>query len=217
MTTYIPISSTPAAALTRILDHVPKGYTRYTCGTIKPNKIGALIHKFRDRHNIHASAVQRFLSKKQDKANAFLTVYLPSCNEDAAAVIVPDTVSWLLLFTEGELNAPETLSSVTVKPHLSWLGYELVRHAFQGKTRWTWRRSKADMEGLFGRLGELCNRRQWREVERFLQNAANQPGFHGVREQTYRLCQTAKLRGYDGLIPHLYHMRKIKHGKPAVT
>jgi len=216
MTSHIPISPTPAASLVRILDNVPKGYTRYTCGIIKADKIGALVDKFRIRHGIHINAAQRFNRKKEGHANALLTVYFPAPKNNAAAVTISEPVPWLLQFTQGELDSREILSDVTQKPHFQWLGYELIRHTFQGKTRWTWRRSKADMEGLFGQLGELCNRRQWREVERFLQSAANQPGFHGVREQTYRLCQAAKLRGYDGPIPHLYHMRKIKHGNPVV-
>jgi len=128
-------------------------------------------------------------------------------------MIVSDTVPWLLQFTFGELDSPEMLTDVTDKPRLQWLGYELVRHAFRGKTSWTWRRSKEEMEGLFGWLVEKCDRRQWREVERLLQSAAREPGFHGIREQTYQLCQAAQQRGYDGPIPHLYYMQKIKHGE----
>jgi len=105
---------------------------------------------------------------------------------------------------------------VTAKPCLKWLDYELVQHAFRGKTSWTWRRSKEKEEGLFGLLIEKCGRQQWRDVERLLQNAACEPGFHGIREQTYRLYQTAQRRGYDGPIPHLYYMQKIKHGEPVV-
>jgi len=216
MAIQIPISSTPAASLDRILDNVPKGYTRYTCGTIKEDKIQKLVDKFRIRHNIHASPTQRFTRKKKGRANALLTVYLPLCNADASAVTISDTVPWLLQFTSGELDSHEKLLDVTDKPCLQWLGYELVRHAFRGKTSWTWRRSKEDVEGLFGRLGELCNRRQWREVEQLLQSAAREPGFHGIREQTYQLCQAAQRRGYDGPIPHLYYMSKIKHGEPVV-
>jgi len=216
MTIQIPISSTPAASLTRILDNVPKGYTRYTFGTIKADKIRKLVEKFRIRHSIHASPEQRFNRKKKGKANALLTVYLPVHNTDADAMTISDAVPWLLQFTSGELDSHENLLDVTDKPCLQWLGYELVRHAFRGKTSWTWRRSKEKIEGLFGMLAELCHRQQWREVERFLQRAASQPGFHGIREQTYQLCQIAQRRGYNDPIPHLYYMRKIKHGEPVV-
>jgi len=217
MHTYTPISPTPAASLARILDNIPKGYTRHTCGVIKAEKIRKLVEKFRTRHSIHASPEQRFNRKKKGKANALLTVYLPPAKEDAAVMTVSDTVPWLLQFTSGELDSPETLTDVTDKPRLQWLGYELVRHAFRGKTSWTWRRSKEKMEGLSGLLVEKCDRRQWREVERFLQHAASEPGFHGVREQTYQLCQAAQQRGYDGPIPHLYYMQKIKHGEPFIA
>jgi len=213
MTIYIPISPTPAASLTRILDNVPKGYTRYTCGTIKADKIGALVNKFRIRHSIDASPAQRFNRKKKGKANALLTVYLPPPPKDIETVTISKPVPWLLQFTSGELDSPETLTNVTDKPHLQWLGYELVRHTFRGKTSWTWRRNKEEEVGLFGLLAEKCDRRQWREVERLLQSAANEPGFHGIREQTWRLCEAAKQRGYDGPIPHLFYMQKIKHGE----
>jgi len=216
MAIQIPISPTPVASLTRILDNIPKGYRRYTSGTIKANKIDALVDKFSRRHSIHISPTQRFNRKKKGRANALLTVYLPPLKEDASVITVSDAVPWLLQFTSGELDSHEVLADVTTKPRLQWLGYELVQHTFRGKTSWTWRRSKEEEEGLFGLLIEKCDRQQWREVERLLQSAASQPGFHGIREQTYRLCQAAQRRGYEDPIPHLYYMQKIKHGEPVV-
>lgn len=199
-----PIATTTAAALSRVLDNVPKGYSRYTMGTIKVEKLGALVHKFHERHAIGASPSQRHTRKKHGRANALLTIYYPPEAEMA---------QWLLLFTQGALESHEKLREVTEKPRLTWLGYELVRHAFRGKTSWTWKREKTEMEGLFGLLVEQCNRRDWRNVEKTLERAAKQPGFHGVREQTWQLCQEAKRRGYNGHLPMLFYMQKHSHGE----
>lgn len=198
-----PIATTTAAALSRVLDNVPKGYSRYTTGTIKVEKVRALAQKFHERHAIGASSSQRHTRKKHGRANALLTVYCPP---------YLNTAHWLLLFTQGTLDTHEILREVTEKPRLIWLGYELVRHAFYGKTNWTWRREKAEMEGLFGLLVELCSRRDYRKVQETLEKAARQPGFHGVRGQTWRLCEEAKRRGYTGPIPHLFFMQKHSHG-----
>jgi len=209
-----PLSVTCAAALSRVLDNVPKGYTRYTRDVIRVEKIAHLVEKFRDRHAIHVSPTQRYLRKKKGQANALLTVHFSTPTAEGAASMASTAAQWLLQFTPGELDSPETLVNVADKPPLQWLEYELVRHAARGKTSWTWRRSKEEMQALFGMLVELCQRQQWREVERFLQRAAHQPGFHGVREQTWRLCEAAKQHGYQGPIPHLFYMQKIKHGGP---
>jgi len=213
MPLYIPISRTSAAALTRIMDNVNKGYTRYVSGTIAADKICALTQKFRDRHLVHFSPAQRHTRKKNGLANALLTVYLPSSKTDAIA----DTAQWILLFTQGELHTPEMLRDVTKKPRLEWLGYELFRHTFRGRTSWTWRRTKEEMQYLLDLLTTQCRSQQWSAVALTLKRVASQPGFHGVREQSYRLCQEAQRRGYDGSTPHLYFMRKIKHGEPIVV
>jgi len=165
--------------------------------------------------------MQRFARKKENKTNALLTLYLSNFQreaaDDAETIYLSDTAQWLLQFTPGELASPEKLRNVTNKPRLQWLGYELVRHTFQGKTRWTWQRPKKEEEDLFDLMNELCRRKQWREVERLLTSAASQPGFHGVREQTWRLGLVAERLGYDGPIPPLYFMRKIKHGERFVA
>lgn len=199
-----PIATTTAAALSRVLDNVPKGYSRYTTGTIKAEKVSALARKLHERHAIGASPSQRHTRKKHGRANALLTVYCPPGAEIA---------QWLLLFTQGTLDSHENLRDVTDKPRLIWLGYELVRHAFRGKTNWTWKRERNEMEGLFGLLVEQSNRRDWKNVEKTLEKAAKQPGFHGVRGQTWQLCEEAKRRGYSGPLPILFYMQKHSHGE----
>lgn len=199
-----PIATTHAAALSRIIDNVPKGYTFYTKGMISLTKLNKLITKFHQLHIIGASPSQRHTRKKNHKANALLTLYCPSWEKE---------VFWLLQFTEGALDSHEKLQSVLKKPRLTWLGYELVRHSFKGKTNWTWKREAIEMSGIFGLLIEQCNRKQWHKVKNTLESAAKQPGFHGVREQTWKLYQEAIKRGYPFDLPFLYFMQKISHGE----
>lgn len=198
-----PFAETESAALSRVLDNVPKGYIHYTKGTIDAARAQDLARKFHEIHAIGASPSQRHTRKKHGKANAILAVYYPPW---------ADTAHWILLFTAGELDSHEVLHDVTRKPYLTWLNYELVRQPFRGKTSWTWRRTKSEMEGLFGLLAEQIHRGDWGSVQKTLEKAAKQPGFHGVREQTWRLCEAAKRNGYDGPIPKLFYMQKQSHG-----
>lgn len=199
-----PISETHAAALSRVLTNVPRGYTRYSSGTIRADRAYDLAQKFHQIHHIGASPSQRHTRKKKGKANAVLVMFKPPKTE---------TVSWLLLFTEGNLEQHEKLQHVTHKQRLKWLGYELVRRPTRrGRVGWTWRRTKEEMEGLVGLLIEKCNRREWREVGIILERAANQPGFHGVREQSKKLQQIAVKKGYSRELPFLFYLDKISHG-----
>jgi len=124
-------------------------------------------------------------------------------------------VDWLLMVTDGSgpVWEEETLRSVEDKRRLQWLGYELVRHPARGKTSWTWRRPKADMEALYALLAEQANRKHWGAVAATLQRVARQPGFAGVREQSWMLIQEARRRGHQGEVPHLYFVQKVKHGE----
>ena len=63
-------------------------------------------------------------------------------------------------------------------------------------------------------LAELAGKRAWGAVGDLLTRLANQPGFHGEREQTWALCQEARRRGYIGKLPPLFYMQKIAHGEP---
>lgn len=124
-------------------------------------------------------------------------------------------VSWLLLATAGggAVWNEETLKSV-VDDRLQWLGYELVRHPVRGQTSWTWRRPKEAMAELYAVLTELLIRRRPDDVASTLARIARQPGFAGVREQSWRLCEFARQRGYEGELPHLFYLEKIPHGIP---
>lgn len=198
-----PISRSKTAALSRITDSIPKGYCRYTSGTVSSEKAERLVHKLHDRHHIGATPAQRITRKKHRKANAILVVYWP---ESAAEV------HWLILFTVGELDAHEQLREVTDKRRLAWLGYELVRHPTRGATSWTWRRPKSEMEEHYVMLDDALKKHHHGVVADHLARLANQPGFHGVRAQSWTLFQHARKHGYHGELPHLYYVQKVPHG-----
>jgi len=198
-----PIARSKTAALSRILDSIPKGYCRYVFGQVKAEKGERLIRKLHERHAIGATPAQRITRKKKGKANAILVIYWPDGVE---------TVQWLMLFTRGELDFPEQLGEVTDKPRLAWLGYELVRHPARGVTSWTWRRPKAEMRELYSMLRVALAMQRQGDVAEALARIANQPGFHGVRQQSWALCQHARHNGYSGELPHLFFLQKVSHG-----
>ena len=198
-----PIAKSKSAALSRIIDSIPKGYTRYTCGTVKTSKAIGLANKLHVLYGIGCTPAQRITRKKHNKANALLVMYRPEGAE---------FVDWLMLFTKGEGTEREQLGNVTDKPRLIWLGYELVRQPNRGSTSWTWRRPKSEMSEHYIQLKEALSKHHQRIVAEHLQRIANQPGFHGVREQSWTLCQFASQNGYAGELPYLFYLQKIAHG-----
>nr|WP_294866566.1 hypothetical protein [uncultured Pseudogulbenkiania sp.] len=198
-----PIARSKTAALARVLDSVPKGYNRYTSGTVRPDKAEQLARKFHRLYGIGCTPSQKATRRLHGKANCLLVMYWPEGTEK---------VEWLLLATEGTGLESERLSSVERKPRLLWLGYELVRHPNQGRTSWTWRRPACEMAEHFLILREHGKRRQFNAMAALLQRLANQPGFHGVREQTWELCREARRVGYSEDLPHLFFVQKLSHG-----
>lgn len=198
-----PIACSKTAALIRILDSVPKGYHRYTPGTVNAAKAEALANKFHALYGIGCSPVQRMARKSKGIANAVLAMYWP---EGA------DQVSWMLLATGGTGLEAERLRLVDEKPRLSWLGYELVRRSVQGRTSWTWRRPREEMAELHALLAHQANLKHQKALEDTLMRIARQPGFGGVRAQSWTLCQEAHRRGYSGQLPHLFFLQKVSHG-----
>lgn len=202
-----PIARTEAAALSRLIYSVTRGYLRYTSGTISADKAEYLANKFHRIHHIAATPSQRYSRKRKGLANATLVMYWP---EEAK------TVHWLLLFTDGELNSHEKLRHVEAKHRLQWIRYELYRYTMKGRLSWSFKRPKGDMEALIGLLHERLNRRDYSAVERLLEQAASQPGFRGVKAQSWELNQIAKNKGYPRELPFLYYIRKISHGDKLV-
>jgi len=198
-----PIARSKSAALARILDSIPKGYHRYTSGTVPTSKAISLVKKFHERYAIAASSSKRITRKKAGLANALLVMFWP---ENA------ERVEWLMLVTNGKGFEYEKLQDITSKPRLTWLGYEFVRRAERGRTAWTCRRPQSEMAEHYALLAYLCNTRKYAAVEALLQRLANQPGYHGVREQTWQLGQEAIRRGYQGELPFLFLMQKVPHG-----
>jgi hypothetical protein len=66
-------------------------------------------------------------------------------------------------------------------------------------------------------LDELLKKRHWGAVNGLLSRAAAQPGSHGVRGQSWRLCQEARRRGYPDELPLLFYMSKVAHGERIVV
>lgn len=130
----------------------------------------------------------------------------------------PAKVSWVLLATEGKgpVHEQEQLRSVLDSRRLVFLGYELVRYAQRGKTSWTWRRTKPEMADLYALLASQLNARQTNAVAQTLLRISRQPGFSGVRKQSWELCQFARSRGYAGALPHLYYVEKVGQGERLV-
>lgn len=229
-----PIATSKTAALSRVLDSVPKGYIYFTAGTCAAGKAERLAQKFHELYGIGCTPAQRITRKKHGLANALLVLFWPSGLESESASDVSPAqptergsaepvsclpmgtpVNWLLLVTEGSgpVWESEKLRLVQEKPRLNWLGYELVRHTVRGKTTWTWRRTKEAMENLYQLLGEQLNRRHQSAVAGTLERVARQPGFAGIREQSWLLCAFARQRGYDGPLPHLFYVQKVSHGE----
>lgn len=199
-----PIARSKTAALTRVLDCVPRGYTRYTRGQIKGDKIASLANKFHRLYQIGASPGQRLIRKRHGIANALLVIYWPAESEIA---------HWLLLVTTGSGFENEQLSLVTSKPRLHWLNYELTRYASRGRTSWTWRRGKDEMAEYYQVVESLAGSRNTSRMSAFLVSLARQPGFHGVREQTKTLFAEARRRGYAEELPVIFHVQKVSHGE----
>lgn len=200
-----PIANSKTAALARVLDSVPKGYHRYTCGTVPAAKVKALANKFHALYGVGCTPAQRITRKAKGVANTVLVLYYPEGAE---------TVEWLLLATNGTGLEREAWRLVTDKPRLTWLGYELTRHTSRGRAVWTWRRTRQEMAELHALLALQANLRHYAAVSDTLERIARQPGFHGVRAQSWALGQEAQRRGYPGQLPKLFYLQKVSHGEP---
>ncbi|VBO96077.1 hypothetical protein [Burkholderia pseudomallei] len=203
MPAFTPIARSKTAALARVLDVIPKGYCRYTHGVVSANKAEQLARKFHQRYGVGCTPAQRVTKRKRGLTNALLVMYWPEgCQQ----------VTWLMLATDGDGMVGETLLGIADKPRLVWLGYELVRRPEGGRTAWTWRRPSSEMAEHHALIAEYSNKRNVNALGGRLQALANQPGFHGVREQSKRLFEEARRRGYVGDLPNLYYVRKVAHG-----
>lgn len=138
------------------------------------------------------------------------------CVEDAVMALPENSpVAWLLLVTvgNGAVYEQELLRCVTGKRRLVFCGYELVRQPVRNKAAWTFRRTGDEMREWFALLEEQLRRRKPAAVAESLCRLAHQPGFAGVREQSWRLYQFVRQHGYDGELPFLYFVQKVGHGE----
>lgn len=199
-----PIAKNKTAALSRVLDMVPRGYHRYISGTVQVAKAEALAQKFHARYGIGCTPAQRLTRKAKAVANTVLVMYWPE---------TADCVEWLLLATDGSGLDGEALRFVDHSPRLTWLGYELVRHPARGRAVWTWRRTKDEMADWHALVAFQASQRQYAALAETLKCVSRQPGFHGVRAQSWSLLQEARRRGYPGEFPQLLFVQKISHGE----
>ncbi|CAM2162049.1 conserved hypothetical protein [Burkholderia latens] len=186
---------------------VPRGYHRYISGTVRAPKAEALAQKFHARYGIGCSPAQRLTRKGKGVANAVLVMYWPETT---------DRVEWLLLATDGSGLDSEAMHIVGDSPRLTWLGYELVRHPTRGRAVWTWRRPKDEMAELHTLVAFQASQRHYAALAETLQRISRQPGFHGVRTQSWCLFQEARRRGYPGELPYLFFLQKVSHGERLV-
>lgn len=170
-------------------------------------KVKALANKFHALYGVGCTPAQRVTRKAKGVANTVLVLYYPEGAE---------TVEWLLLATNGTGLEREAWRLVTDKPRLTWLGYELARHTSRGRAVWTWRRTRQEMAELHALLALQTNLRHYAAVSDTLERIARQPGFHGVRAQSWTLGQEARQRGYPGPLPKLFYLQKVSHGEPLV-
>ncbi|MBR7918273.1 hypothetical protein KDX16_21030 [Burkholderia vietnamiensis] len=199
-----PIARSKTAALARVLDVIPKGYCRYTLGTVAASKAESLARKFHVRYGIGCTPAQRVTKRKRGLANTLLVMHwAEGCQQ----------VEWLMLATNGDGMNGEKLLDVAARPRLVWLGYELVRRSERGRTAWTWRRPAGEMAEHYALIAEFSNKRHVNALGALLQRLAKQPGFHGVREQSKRLYEEARRHGHPGDLPHLFYVQKVSHGQ----
>jgi hypothetical protein len=213
-----PLARSKSAALARVLDLIPKNYHSYTRGECPARKLEMLIRKFHEHYGIGCTPAQRITRRKRGQANALLVLYQPA-KSASGETSGGERVNWLLLVTpgDGQVREMEELRSVMESPRLVWLGYELVRHPVRGQTSWTWRRPKEAMAELYALLTEQMRRHQVRAVTETLERVARQPGFAGVREQSWALCGFTRSLGYAEELPPLFYLQKISHGERFVV
>jgi hypothetical protein len=205
-----PISSTKTEALARVLAAVSHGYSRVCSGFVLVDKLEGLIGKFDVKYGIADSKGQRAVSRHNDRASTQFAVYHPP----PEYAVADGRLAWILMATPGTGVEDEHWTDAPDRP--IWLGYELIRHNSAGRVRWSWRRPKSEMRDLYAELGEDLTHHRYGMVERTLQRIANQPGFHGVRDQSKALYQYARDRGYAGPLPHLFYVQKVGHGLPLI-
>lgn len=207
-----PISPSKSAAMTRVIDLVSKGYRHATAGECPVERLPRMVAKFHERYGIGLTPAQVFYRKQRGLANAKLVVFRPLRDDSLLRA------QWLLLATPGQglIHEVESLRSVMEAPYLNWLGYELVRQTKPGGLTWTWRRPKLAMAECYAELDAYLKQHATDKIALCLARFANQPGFAGVRMQSFALFEYAKRHGYLGEVPYIPYMEKIAHGEPML-
>jgi len=77
------IATSKTAALSRVLDSVPKGYVYFVSGECDAEKAIGLAKKFHQRYGIGCSPAQRLTRKQKGLANALLVMYWPDYEQQS--------------------------------------------------------------------------------------------------------------------------------------
>ncbi|MEO8838933.1 MAG: hypothetical protein ABI351_09490 [Herbaspirillum sp.] len=72
------------------------------------------------------------------------------------------------------------------------------------------------MAEWYSLLASQLNQRQHGAVDKTLLRISHQPGFHGVRQQSFALAQFAVSRRYAGELPELFFVQTISRRKALV-
>lgn len=72
------------------------------------------------------------------------------------------------------------------------------------------------MAELYALLTSQAQQRRYAALADTLERTAWPSGFHGVRTQSWALCQEACRLGYPGELPHLYYLPKVDHGERLI-
>jgi hypothetical protein len=68
------------------------------------------------------------------------------------------------------------------------------------------------MAELHALLAYQAGQRHYAALLETLERIARQPGFRGVRAQSWALFQEARRRAYVGPLPYLFFLQKVSHG-----
>lgn len=195
-----PITPDPSRALARALHALVSGYCYYTKGEIDRSKVVHLCEKFHEKFGIGLTATQRKARKAAGQANAMLVLLQPLNHTKAY---------WLLLATaplEGEKMRHARAA------RLEFCDYEFFEHTAEGKMRWTVRMNKDWYQELRETLIQYRKEQDWKAFKFMVDTISKEPGYHGIREQKYKLFELASRVGYPEKTPFIPVIPKLTHG-----
>lgn len=192
------IPRSKSAALWLLMDLVRTGHRHWTRGTVRPEKLDALVDKLDTRFGVLMTDSTRARHRRQGRPTARLVVYP-----------VGDVLFWWLLIAGPESRVQQLCAEHQETLHdayhperrLHW-GEEYILKPRQrsrsagGGHAWTWfltrnmmnevEREVVTLAATHGRLDERTD-----DLERSIQRLRNRPMFGGVRVQASRVLLRA--------------------------